>query len=304
MFNKNDYLKRAEEIWESDLTILKSIIVRIPIEIEGTFRELHKRYPHIEVGAYLKYAPKTEGETLVLEVEKEIYIPKQECTSGDIKFLEPPPEGWNAVIHKHPSGVSRFSSTDETYINANFDLSILFEPQTGFCDASYRLKTDYGLLKMKPKIEVIQPKLDIEKLPLENIQEKRYTPLTTYRGYGYGYGYRGYYDYYDYGYGYGYGYTKEEEELEYGATELETAFIDYVIEELEKRGFQIERKGKKKFKGTAKFKDIGKIKVEGKTKNGYDFVGKVKITQTGEVWEFEDELDMLNFIDTLLSSSP
>jgi len=264
------------EVWESDLTILKEIVVRVPIEIEGTMRELHRKFPHIEVGAYLKYAPRVEGEILILEVGKDIYIPRQECTAGDIKFLEPPPEGWSAVIHKHPTGVSSFSQTDETYINANFDLSILFEPVSGFCDASYRLKTDFGLLKMKPKIEVIRPTIDISKLPLENIQEKRYIPTYTKTR---GYSEKGIpYSRYS-----GYSYTGYTDDYNIYGIDIET--------ELKKRGF----------KQTGKFSFVKK---EGKTKIKVELDimggGRVKIIKNGktiEEHEFLEDFDLLTYIE-------
>jgi hypothetical protein len=161
---------KNNSIWNSGLINIDNVVVRVSENLVKKMHYLHNEYPSIEVGGYIKYIQKVEGNTLVFEVPPEIYIPEQTCTAGSIKFEEPPPKGWGGVIHKHPPGVTSFSSTDEEFINANFDLSLLYEPQHGITDGMVRLTLKEDMkLRVKPKIEIKTETVQFE-IPKEKIK--------------------------------------------------------------------------------------------------------------------------------------
>lgn len=91
--------------------------------------ELKKKHGDIEYSVLAKM--RIEGSKII--VEPEIYIPYQKATWGFIVYDGMETEwakrkqGFKVVIHKHPTGVRHFSSTDYSSINQDFPVSILFE---------------------------------------------------------------------------------------------------------------------------------------------------------------------------------
>ena len=93
--------------------------VFIPMELAL----LAKKYdPYTE---YMLYArANVNGDVVV--VEPDFCVPKQRASVARVENLGGC-DDYNTVVHKHPSGVQHFSGTDDTYINANNDVSILLE---------------------------------------------------------------------------------------------------------------------------------------------------------------------------------
>ena len=60
-------------------------------------------------------------------VADEYCVPRQRATYASVEAEPGECPGFNVVVHKHPSGVKHFSSTDHEYINANNEVSILIE---------------------------------------------------------------------------------------------------------------------------------------------------------------------------------
>lgn len=91
--------------------------------------------PQLEFGLYLQGDWDPATATVRVRPEQ-FYFPQQKVTAVSIQFLEEPPgPEWNVVIHRHPSGVRTFSSTDKNSINEEFLASILFIPMWDFPDA-------------------------------------------------------------------------------------------------------------------------------------------------------------------------
>jgi hypothetical protein len=59
-------------------------------------------------------------------VDEKFYIPKQNVGCASVDYLEEPDSYYNGCLHKHPDACKNFSSTDEKYINSNFDFSLLY----------------------------------------------------------------------------------------------------------------------------------------------------------------------------------
>jgi len=78
----------------------------------------------MEVGMFLNGKMNEQGKLVLSE---DFYIPQQKVGGASIDFQEEPPDlKWNGVIHRHPDGCKSFSGTDGTYINANFEFSLLY----------------------------------------------------------------------------------------------------------------------------------------------------------------------------------
>jgi len=64
----------------------------------------------------------------IVTVADDFCVPRQRTSAGSVDVLESTScAGYNAVAHLHPRGVTDFSGTDWTYINANNDVSVLLE---------------------------------------------------------------------------------------------------------------------------------------------------------------------------------
>ena len=93
-----------------------------------------------EYGMFLNCDFDEKDFTYRVNMDREVYVPKQKVTPGHIDFLEiPEREKFNTVIHRHPSGVRAFSGTDDEYINKDFEVSILFLPPFDFPTAIVNL---------------------------------------------------------------------------------------------------------------------------------------------------------------------
>ena len=93
-----------------------------------------------EYGMFLNCDFDEKDFTYRVNMDREIFLPKQKVTPGHIDFLEiPEKEKFNTVIHRHPSGVRSFSGTDDEYINKDFEVSILFLPPFDFPTAIVNL---------------------------------------------------------------------------------------------------------------------------------------------------------------------
>lgn len=105
------------------------IEVRIPHDLVIRMRSIEKlmcqnAMASQEFGMYLKGSLNEEG---ILNVGLDYYVPKQRVTGASIDFEEAPPDNsYTGVIHRHPNGCKSFSGTDYSYINKNFDFSLLY----------------------------------------------------------------------------------------------------------------------------------------------------------------------------------
>lgn len=112
----------------------EKILIFVPSKITRLMNYIGNtpRLGSMEYGMYLKTSRKVIEGILCYIVSEEYYIPEQDVTAAAISFTESRPDySFNAVIHRHPEGVNEFSGTDETSVNANFDLSLLYQKSKG-----------------------------------------------------------------------------------------------------------------------------------------------------------------------------
>jgi len=203
---KSNTVVNKKDHWTNEaVRIVQSIKCYVPKYIINVMKALDNKFSNSEFSIFgiIDYN-KLEGQ---FELDSKYYIPKQKVSGASVNYEEDAPEGFNMVIHKHPRGCRSFSSTDDTYINQNFDYSLLWEGGK-FVSGQVRINTDFG--KVKISLDVLEESDELMVIPqdqLGKITENRY--VVQYGKYGKSYkrGNSNYYDgedYTDYLYG-GYG---------------------------------------------------------------------------------------------------
>lgn len=181
-------LVEKDGTWKSSITApIKKYKCIVPIKLLHTMREIERWCTNndlsgMEFGLYLKGELDKENQQIVVS-DCDFMVPIQKVSAGSIDFEQTPnDDSYNGVIHRHPGAMHSFSGTDETYINSNFEFSLLYaakEIKTGIAN----LPTEYGRIRIDLEVEVDHPSINVSDLPLENIK-KAYAPPApgTYRG--------------------------------------------------------------------------------------------------------------------------
>ena len=117
-------------VWDSGLKVVcPPILIDVPQSLVDVMRSIDNAVVgSVEFSIYVK-ADTSDIECI--RISEDFYIPKQLVSGASVDYNEPPMDGFNAVIHKHPRGVRSFSGTDDEYINQNFTVSILW------CDGEF-----------------------------------------------------------------------------------------------------------------------------------------------------------------------
>ena len=116
-------------------------VVYVPKGIEQTLEEFAKTYSKgLEFGMYLKAEMHYENAAAII-LPGFAFLPKQDDTACFFQGQEnPPDESFNALVHRHPSGINRFSGYDWQDIITQADCNILFTVERGVCDAAIRFR--------------------------------------------------------------------------------------------------------------------------------------------------------------------
>ena len=144
-------------IFGSDLKVRTQGTVLIPYDIISKMNLLHKSLnPANEFAALLK--GDFDPETLTFKVRSgEFHVPPQMVSPGTVEFVEGPPDlTWNAAIHRHPPNVHRFSSTDATSINQDYECSILFLPPDMLPEAIINISlTKTSIVQIPAEVRIV-----------------------------------------------------------------------------------------------------------------------------------------------------
>lgn len=162
--------------WESDLKVLSKVTVIVPLKLLMICKHIAERVD----GDEFSVVTDIENKSLdTIRLSDLYYIPKQSVTSGSIEYL-PDDYHHSVVIHRHPDGFNNFSSTDNKYINLNFELSLLYTLQDDFVNGLYNLRLDEVIIPLPVKIIVDD---GIEKIDIINIERrnnlKEFLPLNA-----------------------------------------------------------------------------------------------------------------------------
>ena len=164
---KHKNVHADDYVWDSGLKIVSPpILIDVPISIVHVMRAIDKSLKSsVEFSIYVK-ADISNIECIT--ISEEYYVPKQSVSGASVDYEESPVDGFNAVIHKHPSGVMSFSGTDDEYINQNFTVSILWCGGK-FVDATVNYDAGLGIkLQLDGYVYVdescILPDVDVSKI--------------------------------------------------------------------------------------------------------------------------------------------
>ena len=103
-----------------------------------------------EFGGYVKWHW-NEGKVIIDDFQ----IPQQVVGGATVDFRSPADPEYTGVFHKHPTGCKNFSGVDDTYINANHDLSILFEGGN-FITGIVNIPLPDGSARYQVKLNIVQ----------------------------------------------------------------------------------------------------------------------------------------------------
>jgi len=157
--------KEKIEAWESGIKILKKIDVVIPLKLLLICNQIADKVQGDEFSIVTNIQEKDDTEIVLSEA---FYIPKQQVSHSNIEYL-PDDYKFNTVIHRHPDGCNSFSSTDQEYINQNFELSILYTKRDGFVNGLYNLRHENGYL-IQIHVEIYVD-YGIQEIDISNIQK-------------------------------------------------------------------------------------------------------------------------------------
>jgi len=160
-------MQRTENQWESELNIISSIQVVIPVKLYLVCNQIAGKVGGNEFSIVTDIKEKDNQNILLTD---EFYIPKQKVNPSNIVYL---PDVYNhsVCIHRHPDGWNGFSSTDKEYINQNFVLSLLYTRRDGFVNGIYNMRLDDKTMIQLP----VEIKVDynLEEINIENIVEEK-----------------------------------------------------------------------------------------------------------------------------------
>lgn len=160
-------MQRTENQWDSELNIISSIQVVMPVKLFLVCNQIAGKVGNNEFSIVTDIKEKDNQNILLTD---DFYIPKQKVNPNNIDYL---PDVYNhsVCIHRHPDGCNGFSSTDKEYINQNFILSLLYTRRDGFVNGIYNMRLDDKTLIQLPvevKVDYALEEIDIEHI----VQEK------------------------------------------------------------------------------------------------------------------------------------
>ena len=156
-------------VWSNkEVKVRKEFTVIVPTSIENTMLALNDEYNDVEFTILTKTEWCEEINSFIMS--EEYFLPKQQVSSAHIDYEEDN-TAFNTVIHKHPNGCKGFSGTDEEYINANFDFSLLWVDKT-FHIGHVRIKVDGYGDTFYFKIPLVIKKQSVKEFLPENCKEK------------------------------------------------------------------------------------------------------------------------------------
>ena len=133
--------------------VATSMRVFVPAKVLRACQAIQREYPRLEFSVLAKTIWTNHG----VYLSEEFIIPEQFVSSGHIDY-EPlamyRKDGWNAVIHSHHElACGSFSSTDDTYINSFFHVSVLFN-RNNFVTAIINFDVDGGFVRKAATVAI------------------------------------------------------------------------------------------------------------------------------------------------------
>ena len=105
--------------------------VKVPISFLPKLILMSKQVGSNEFGVFLK-SEITFKDNIVLAkiLPNRFVIPKQKVTPVACTPLDFKPKWCNTFLHRHPAGCKSFSGTDREHLNQEFEVSVLYIPES------------------------------------------------------------------------------------------------------------------------------------------------------------------------------
>jgi hypothetical protein len=160
------FTEQKKEAWESGIKILKQMEVIVPLKLLLICNQIAGKVKDESEFSIVTNIAERDDETLFLS--EEFYIPKQIVAHTSIDYLpDEKDSSYKVVIHRHPDGCNSFSGTDQSFINQNFELSLLYTKKDGFVHGIYNLKYNNFLIQIPCTIII---DYGLEEVDISNIQ--------------------------------------------------------------------------------------------------------------------------------------
>jgi len=153
-------LKSKDDDYEdSGLSLVDKPTIYIPRFLEDLMEDINEA-KNVSTLAEFSIFVKADIKGFDITLSRDYYIPKQEVHPAEVEYKEVRPnEDFNTVIHRHPDSLEEFSTGDDTYINRNFDVSLLWTHKNGFVKAQYNLYMQRQRCAIDCDIIVVRPEI-------------------------------------------------------------------------------------------------------------------------------------------------
>ena len=177
----NEYFPPSNKrAWNSGVKHRTNISVFVPYSLFYKIGKINEKVEE-KIGENYEFSVILSGEWegLSFILTDKIFIPAQEVEFSSVDFKKkalPKGDMWNAIIHKHPSGVVNFSDSDIETLSKNFDVSMLFlNGAITLATARANINGEYYLF-LDNQVEVIveAPEIDVQVPDISPIQKKTY----------------------------------------------------------------------------------------------------------------------------------
>ena len=157
---KEKATSKSSSSWDSGLEIIRNVDVVVPLKLLLVCDKIASKMNGDEFSIVSKIDQKLRN---TIYLSEEYYIPKQIVSTARIEYEPDEYNGFDVVIHRHPSGCNSFSGTDMEYINQNFKLSLLYTRQDGFVKGLYNLKiSDKEVVQLPVEISVDYGSVEVD----------------------------------------------------------------------------------------------------------------------------------------------
>ena len=148
--------------------IVKGFTCHISKKLHDIIRTANVALPKDEFSFLLKCHIDWHNHTVHVD-DADVYFPRQKVSASFVNYLEDKPE-YNGVLHKHPGKLKTFSSTDNTWINQNFQVSLLWVVDE-FCTGIINIPSSAGRVQL-PVVTTCEPDFIADEELLELIDSK------------------------------------------------------------------------------------------------------------------------------------
>jgi hypothetical protein len=164
----------------------RKITISVPEKIVGCLQDIAVGFSKgYEFAAILKAKYDLENAEVSID-EDSLFFPNQEVQPAFVRITDFPPDpSWNAVVHRHPEGIRRFSGYDWTDICVQYPVSLLFLPTEnggGIFDGSIQIEIAPNSIILLNCDTIIVPNKNKKKLSFNYAKETLKAGFGNFRG--------------------------------------------------------------------------------------------------------------------------